>query len=341
MARRWLKRLVKIAAYGAMAMIVLLAVLITLTIGWRPFIGAKARAVTERRFGPNQQRLERGKYLVENVSGCFGCHTDLDWSKPGAPVQSGKEGAGHVWADQEMPWLVAPNITPDTETGTGNWSDDELARAIREGVSRDGRALFPVMPYPLYSQMSDEDLASIIVYLRSIKPVRNRLPQTQTPFPLSLLIKNVPQPVTAPVPQPDVSTPAKRGEYLVRMSACTDCHTPMEKGERMAGFEFAGGFIFKEPSGNVASTNITPDPSGISYYTEETFINMMRTGRVGARQLHPTMRWVEFGRMTDEDLRAMFAYLRTLKPVQHKVDNTEPPTDCKLCRQKHGLGDRN
>ena len=64
-----------------------------------------------------------------------------DWSKPGAPPVAGKEGSGHVWSDQDMPWLIAPNITPDKETGAGNWSDDTLARAIREGIGHDGRAL--------------------------------------------------------------------------------------------------------------------------------------------------------------------------------------------------------
>ncbi|HEY0005080.1 MAG TPA: cytochrome c [Pyrinomonadaceae bacterium] len=341
MAQSLLRRLLKIAVYAAIALVLLLAIGITLTIGWRPFIGAKARALTERKFETTPQRLERGKYLAENVSGCFGCHTVLDWSKPGAPVTAGKEGSGHTWAHQEMPWLVASNITPDKETGIGNWSDDALARAIREGISQDGRALFPIMPYESFRRMSDEDLASIIVYLRSVPPVRNQLPKTETPFPVNLLIKNAPQPIEAAVPPPDTSSPVKRGEYLVQMADCAGCHTPKDRGRPVAGLDLAGGFPLKEPSGEVASSNITPDPSGISYYNEEMFLTMMRTGRVGARQLHSTMRWIEFGKMTDEDLRAIYAYLRSLKPIQHKVDNTEQPTACKLCRQKHGLGDRN
>ena len=81
---------------------------------------------------PAQTAAERGKYLVDGVMGCFGCHTDADWSKPGAPPVAGREGSGHVWSDQNLPWLVAPNITPDKETGAGNWSDDTLARAIRD-----------------------------------------------------------------------------------------------------------------------------------------------------------------------------------------------------------------
>src|ERR1043165_7030693 len=90
---------------------------ITFTIGWRPLIGAKKRALTDRKFEVTPQRIARGKYLVDGVLGCFGCHTDTDWSKPGAPPKAGREGSGHVWADQDMPWLVAPNITPDKESG--------------------------------------------------------------------------------------------------------------------------------------------------------------------------------------------------------------------------------
>lgn len=311
---------------------------ITFTIGWRPFIGARRRTLTDRKFEVTQQRLARGKYLVDSVMGCFGCHTDTDWSKPGAPPTAGREGSGHVWADQDLPWLVAPNITPDKETGAGNWSDDTLARAIREGIGHDGRALFPLMPHPHYREMSDEDLASVIVYVRSVPAVRNQLATTKLPFPLNFLIQNAPQPISGSVPAPDNSTPVARGAYLVKMADCVDCHTPQERGKPVPGMEFGGGFLFHEPNGDVVSSNITPAPSGIGYYTEDTFIQAMRTGRVGARQLHASMPWYYFGKMTDDDLRSIFAYLRTLKPVKHLVDNTEPPAYCRLCRHKHGMG---
>lgn len=334
MARRSWK---KIAGVILLVVIILVCAGITFTIGWRPIIGAKKRALTDRKFEKTEARMMRGKYLVEGVNGCFGCHTDLDWSKPGAPPLAGKEGSGHIWSDQMMPWLIAPNITPDKETGAGNWSDDTLARAIREGIGHDGRTLFPVMPYPHYREMSDEDLASIIVYLRSIPPVKNQLPTTQMPFPLKYLMNNMPEPVTAEV-KPDLSTPEKRGQHLVAMAACADCHTPQEKGQPLPGMEFAGGFILYEPKGTVASANITPAASGIGYYNEATFIQAMRTGKVGARPLHYSMPWYFFGKMSDDDLKSIFAYLKTLKPVKHQLDNYEPPTYCRLCKQKHGFG---
>jgi hypothetical protein len=101
-----------------------------------------------------------------------------------------------------------------------------MARAIREGIGHDGRALFPLMPYRSFSHMSDEDLASVVVYLRSIKPIEDRLPQTKTPFPLSVILNVLPEPLNAAVPTPDLSTQVKRGQYLAKISDCEGCHTP-------------------------------------------------------------------------------------------------------------------
>src|SRR5260370_42552529 len=193
------RRRKKVAGITILAIITLVVAGITLTIGWRPVIGARKRALTDRKFEATPQRLVRGKYLVDGVLGCFGCHTDQDWSRPGAPPVAGKAGSGHIWSDQDKPWLIAPNITPDKETGAGNWSDDTLARGIREGIGHDGRALFPIMPYPSYQQMSDEDLASVIVYLRTVPAVRNQLPTTKMPFPLNSFMQAMPEPVTATV----------------------------------------------------------------------------------------------------------------------------------------------
>ena len=337
MPRRWGTML----AVTVILVLILLSLGITFTIGWRPFIGPRTRALTDRRFEATADRLERGKYLVDSVMGCLGCHSESDSSKPGAPPAKGRLGAGARWEDANLPWVVAPNITPDKETGAGNWTDDMLARAIREGIGHDGRTLFPIMPYQNYRNLSDEDLASVIVYIRSLPAVRNQLPTTQIPFPMSFLIKTVPQPVTAPVPAPDLSTPVLRGAYLTRMGSCADCHTPIEKGQPIAGLDFAGGFVFSLPTGTVASANITPDASGISYYDEALFLRAIREGKVGARQLNAAMPWWFYQKMTDNDLKSVFAYLRTLKPVKHRVDNAVPPTYCKRCQQKHGLGEDN
>lgn len=338
-----MKRPVKLLAWIVVVIVVGLAASITLTIGWRPFIGPRARTLTSQKFERTPARLARGEYLINDVTDCMGCHSEHDWTAHDAPVVPGTLGSG-----QDMNLLkgfpgrvYAPNITPDP-TGAGHWTDDQLGRAIREGVGHDGRALFPFMPYPDFRALSDEDLASIIVYLRSLPPERKQRPPTELIFPVNYLIRSVPQPLNAPVQEPDLSTPEKRGKYLVTIAGCTDCHTPQNAhGQALPNMDFGGGLILDGPWGRVASTNITPDPSGISYYDQATFTQAIRTGYVKARKLSQIMPWHTYRAMTDEDIASVFAYIKMLKPVRHHVDNTEPLTYCKVCRQYHGGGEQN
>lgn len=301
---------------------------------------AKAPAAGVK-FARTPERLERGRYIVESTAHCFQCHSDVDYSKPGAQPKPGQKGAGAVFAEDGMEWLVAPNITPDVETGAGSWTDEQLARAIREGIGHDGRRLFPVMPYENFRNMSDEDLASVITYIRSIEPVRNKLPKTQIPEPLKAALPPH-APVTSQVSAHHAYNQVARGRYMATLGNCVTCHTPMnEKGQPMMEMAFAGGFKLKGTWGEVYSANITPDATGISYYDEALFIRTMRTGHVGARKLNYVMPTGYFKNMTDDDLKAIFAYLRTLRPVKHRLDNTEEATLCPLDGQKHGFGDRN
>ncbi len=312
-------------------------------------------------FEQTQARLDRGRYLVEGSARCFMCHSDIDWTKPGRQPKEGRKGAGHIWIDEVLPWLpqhgdlerrsgwlglrrqlvVSPNITPDRETGAGDWSDDVLVQAIRQGIGHDGRVLYPGMPHQRFRQLSDEDLASIIVYLRSIPAVRNPLPVTVLPAEIRESLQPS-EPITEPVLSPDLFDPVEWGAYLVGLSDCTGCHNAFDQDSQpIPGLAFSGGALLKESWGQVTAPNITPDPSGISYYDEDLFVQVMRTGWVGARELKPIMPWSFYGNMTDEDLKAIFAYLRALDPIVHWVDNTEPPTYCKLCGGTHGLGNRN
>ena len=338
MAKRWGKLLAIILGYGILVLLVLAALALTFTVGWRPVIGAKKRPLTTRKFESSPERRRRGDYLVHAVMHCMGCHSKYD-DKANPPVLVSKEGSGQVLFEEGNFRIVAPNITSDRETGIGKWTDDAIGRAIREGIAADGTALFPVMPYEHFRDLSDEDMASIVVFLRSVPPAHSDLPPNKIPFLFSRLIQAVPKPVIEAVPEPDRFTPAKYGAYLVKMATCSDCHTPLNpKFQPIPGLAMAGGNPMEK---GVNSANITPDPSGIGYYDEALFVQTMRTGTVRARKLNSAMLWWVFRDMTDDDLKAMFAYLRTLKPVHHLVDNTEPPTQCKLCGQKHGLGDRN
>ena len=338
MASGWGRRLTKIAGYVFLGLFVLAAIAITVTVGWRPVIGAKKRPLTSRKFETTPERMRRGSYIVHAVIPCMHCHSTYD-EKAEPPVLLSKEGAGQVLYDKDGFRFVAPNITSDPETGIGKWTDDAIARAIREGIAADGSTLLPVMPYGLFRRMSDEDLASVVVFIRRLPPVHNELPPTRIPFLFTRLIQSAPHPVTEPVPEPDMSTLNERGKYLAGIGTCSDCHTPLSpKFEPIAGMDLAGGNPMGE---NVASANITPDASGIGYYDEALFIQAIRTGYVRARKLRSAMPWWVYRNMTDDDLKALFAHLRTIKPVHHLVDNAEPPTLCKLCGQRHGLGDRN
>jgi hypothetical protein len=337
-----LKTFKKVLLVCAIVLIVVLCVAISLTIGWRPFIGPRARPLTSRQFERTPQRLERGRYIFNFLAACTDCHSPHDTKQHLAPVVADAEGSGQVLPFGGLPGrVVAPNLTPDPATGSGLWTDDQIARSIREGIGHDGRALFPIMPYGFYREMSDEDLASVVVYVRSLPPVVHALPKTEIIFPVKYLIRSAPQPITSPVNSPDPSDQIQWGAYLVKMAACEDCHTPQVRGAFVPGAAFSGGNVFKGEEGTVASANITPDSSGISRYDDSVFIAAFRTGYVGTRPLNAVMPFEYYGGMSNDDLKAIYAYLRTLQPVKHIVDNSQPPTYCKLCRNMHGGGEKN
>jgi mono/diheme cytochrome c family protein len=298
------------------------------------------------------ERLARGSYLVNGVLQCFNCHSEVDFSRRPTRPFPGTMGGGHIFLPElvRLPpgnRIVAPNISPDPEYGAGKWKDSDFVRALRRGIGHDGRTLFPLMPYHYFRHLSDEDLASAIVYVRSIPPVHIKQPETL----LTDAVKNSFQPLPPPeqVAEPDKSDRIKYGEYLVTAGHCDHCHTPTdEHNQPIPGMYLAGGQPLIGYWGpdvkkliTVNSLNLTSDPSGLSYMNEAMFIKTLRTGQVQARLLSNIMPWAFFRNLTDNDLKAMFAYLRTVKPVQHRVDNTEPPGYCKICRHRHGYGVRN
>jgi mono/diheme cytochrome c family protein len=324
----------KVLRVGLLVLLIALVVGISFTTGWRPFIGPRKRELTNRQFQRTPERVARGRYLTQAVLGCVICHSPKNFAIHGAPTVEGMDLAGQVLPMPDLPGAItAPNITPDRETGGGSWTDDEFARAIREGISHDGRTIFPMMPYTEYRKLSDEDLASVVVYLRSVPAVRNRLPPTKVKFPVNYLVQGAPEPVREVVPGPDPADRIATGRYLATLGC--GCHRAVET------MAFGGGENLKGPWGETTSVNITSDPSGIGYYDEATFIKALRTGYVGARKLNTIMPFGDFQDLSDDDLKAIFAYLRTVTPVRHRVDNSLPRTYCKLCKAKHGGGDQN
>ncbi len=267
--------------------------------------GDEASKVVSRSFAHTPQRLARGKYLVE-LAHCFDCHSERDAKGNQVP---GMEGAGRVLPPEEsnIPrphFLVCPNITPDRETGARSWSDAQLARALREGIGHDGRILDKTMPYWNFRYLTDEDLASIIVFLRSVPAVHHPLPKRDLAAQPVIDWRPDVQPPALPS---DAPAAARRGEYLGHIRTCTGCHTTADpEGHVVPAMLFAGGRVFVRPWGTIASANLTRDPSGISYYDEAQFIRTIRTGRVGARALNRTMPYPLYRHLSDDDLRAIF-----------------------------------
>ncbi len=291
------------------------------------------RPASTEKIEATPERLARGEYLTHHVSNCVDCHSDFFADRFGTPIKPGTEGQGGFPFDKRLgvPGLVqAQNITPDPENGIGSWTDGEVIRAVREGVDRKGVALFPMMPYENFRYMSDEDIRSIVVYLRTLKPIKHVIAPRRLDFPVGWMIKFAPKPVDGPIATPD---PAKDGlaygKYLVTIAGCGICHTPHDDhGQLIAGREFSGGWVMLGPWGRVVTANITPDPDAyMGKATKEEFIGRFKAfvGQEGEKApiappgLNTLMNWGAFSGMTNADLGAIYDYLKTLKPIANKV----------------------
>ena len=296
----------------------------------------KVRELTDVVFEKTDKRLERGKYLATGILQCFTCHSPRDWNTPGAPPIEGKEGSGGtILREDSLTRIIAPNITPDKETGAGNWTDDMLARAIREGVGHDGRALYWEMPYSTFRNLTDEDLASVVVFLKSIPAVRNVvLPTKLTAQLKSDLEKNL-YPLTDTVPEINWADSFKRGKYLVAIGECFGCHTSHASFSPGVG---GGGNDITRFNRKAFSANITADSTGIGYGVNG-FIFAIRTGKGGL--LSPIMPWISDRNINDEDLRAIYGYLSKMPLFNHAVNNLDTASFCAVCEYKHGAGWKN
>jgi mono/diheme cytochrome c family protein len=279
------------------------------------------------------ERIERGKYLANHVTGCIDCHSTRDWTKYSGPIVNGTEGKGGEKFGEELglPGTVySKNLTP---ANLGKWTDGEIIRAITSGVTKDGKTLFPLMPYMGFSQLSREDVYSIVAYLRTLNTIQNEVPESHIKFPVSLIIKTLPQPYSSK-PEPNRNNPKEYGKYLVTIAGCTDCHTPAKDGEPIKGMEFAGGQEFGTPWGVVRTANITPDmETGIGSWSKEIFIarfkafdsDSAKSIKVSGNEFNTVMPWTLYSGMTNKDLSAIYEYLRTLKPIKNLVNRYTPP----------------
>lgn len=256
---------------------------------------------------------ERGRYLVETIAGCGNCHTPRG---PGGTFAAGKELAGgFVVLDIKEFRAVASNITPDKETGIGGWTDAQIAKAIREGIRPDGSLIGPPMPFELYRKISDSDLMAMVAYLRTVKPVSNKVEKSVYRIPLPPAYG---PPVTS-VPDVPRTDKVKYGEYLAGpVGHCMECHTPMdEKGHRIWSRIGQGGDKFEGPWGVSVSRNLTPHPEdGLGKWSDAEIKRAITQGisKDGAK-LFPPMGFSFYAGVKTEDLDAIVAYLRSLKPL--------------------------
>jgi mono/diheme cytochrome c family protein len=286
-----------------------------------------ARPASDEKVEATPARVERGAYLANTVLNCIGCHSDVDESRFALPPKEGTTpgAGGQCWdaASQFPGRLCAPNQTGDAQTGLGAWSDGEIMRAIREGIDREGRGLFPLMPYRDYAALSDEDARALVVYLRTLPGVQHAIPEKQLDFPVGLFIRMAPRPLEGPVPEPDRADAVAYGRYLGR--SCVHCHTPVNgRGQMLEGRTLGGGQQFHFRSGGaVTSPNLTPDPTGLGAWTREQFIARFRSTAPPSTPIaagrNTVMPWRALSNLTEDDLSALYAFLRAAPPVDNKV----------------------
>jgi len=324
-----MKKTGKFILYGFIVIILVIAGLL----GYVKFALPNVGEPEELKVEATPARIERGNYLANSVCVCIDCHSKRDWNKFSGPLMEKTLGQGGEEFSQKYGFpgkYFAKNITP---FAIKDWTDGELLRAITTGVSKNGRAMFPVMPYLNYGKLDKEDLYSLIAYIRTLAPIENLVPASKSDFPMNFIINMIPQKANFST-IPDKSDKLAYGKYLFTAASCTDCHTKQEKGKPVPDMDLAGGFKFPlTTGGTVFSANITPDKeTGIGNWTEETFVNRFKVyadstyqpAKINLNDFNSMMPWTMYSTMSTEDLQAIYAYLQTVKPVKNMVVKFKP-----------------
>jgi mono/diheme cytochrome c family protein len=258
----------------------------------------------------------QGQYLTR-AADCVACHT-----APG-----GKQYAGGRAFKLPFGTLYSPNITPDKETGIGDWTDEDFVRALHEGVGRDGKYLYPAFPYPSYTLMTRSDVLAIKAYLFTLKPVRYVPPGDDLTFPFNQrylmrfwnLLFNTDRRFE---PNADQTGEWNRGAYLSEaLGHCGDCHTPRNLLQGLSSSrKFAGALIE-----GWKAYNITPDPVwGIGEWSDRQLMEYLATGHARGRSsaagpmgeaVDDSLRF-----LVSDDIRAMTAYLKSVPPLADSKD---------------------
>lgn len=319
-----MKKAFKVLGYAVLCIVFIVSILLIYVKVAMPNVGDPP----DLKITYTPEIIERGKYLANYVAVCTDCHSTRDWTKFSGPIIEGTLGKGGERFDQEMGFpgiFYSKNITP---AGISRYTDGELLRLITTGVTKEGGAIFPVMPYHHYGEMATEDIEAIIAYIRSLPPIENDIPESIADFPMNFIINTIPVKAN-PQKLPSKSDTLAYGKYLVNAGSCIDCHTPVEKGQIIASLAYSGGREFAMPGGMLRSSNITADPAtGIGAWTEDVFVQKFKVYADSSYQLlavkpgdfNSIMPWKMYSGMTEYDLKAIYQFLRTVKPVSNKVE---------------------
>lgn len=314
-----LKRVKKILKWTGIV-IAALVVIAVITVASRQHLKYEA-PYPEVKASTDSAVIAKGRHLVLGPAHCVDCHSTVGNVDSVLKLGKDPELSGGRLFDLEFGKFYTRNLTPDIETGIGKMTDAEIARVLRYGVKKNGEAVLPFMPF---QDMTDEDLTAVISYLRSVKPVKNNVPNHQ----YNVMGNVVKAFMITPVgPSQEIKKTIKEdttvefGKHLVMTLAnCNECHTRRDAVGAYVGEPLAGGTKFEEPGKETLYTpNLTPHPSSRIYgWSQQDFIKRFRLGRVIK---HSHMPWEDFGRMTDTELIAIYKYLQTVKPAA--TDNTE------------------
>jgi len=324
-----MKKVLKYVGYLLIVIVVAIAGLLTYVKAALPNVGEAEDLKIE--YTP--ERLARGKYLATSVTVCMDCHSKRDWTEFSGPLVQGTLGQGGERFDQSLGLpgvFLSKNITPH---GINRYTDGELFRVITTGVNKEGKAMFPLMPYPYYGRMDKEDIYSIIAYVRSIAPIENNIEQSNPDFPMNFIINTIPQPANHQT-RPDKSDRLAYGAYMINATACAECHTQVDTGQIIPELKYGGGREFPFADGSIVrSSNISPDDeTGIGKWTEEMFIQKFKaytdstykSEKIKAGEFNSYMPWTMYAQMDRDDLAAIYHYLKTVKPISNKVTKFTP-----------------
>ncbi len=319
-----MKTLVKILKWTGITLLVLVTAFV-ITVYVKQKKSYEAPAITGIKAVKDSAMIARGRYLVTGPSHCMGCHNPIEQQNAIRAGEFQNLEGGFVF-DLPLGKIYTPNLTSDSETGIGSFSDEQIARAVRYGIGHDGRALFPVMNF---QNLTDEDLTAIVSFLRTLPPVKKKVPKNQFNFLGKAVYAFMIEPKSAtvqPAKQIKPDTTAAYGEYLAAsVSNCVGCHTnfDLKTGQQLSA-NFSGGLALESPfdkSKECVSPNLTPDKETGHIYTwsEAAFIGRLKAGRGNSISEMP---WEQYRNFSENDLKAIYKYLKSLKPVK----NTTGPT---------------